>query len=339
MLATAEQVAFDGAFGQAGDRGDLGNRQFFKVVQGQEHALHRWQRLDRGMQLALVFALRMGGLQVVAVTDVVEQGHAVSILSRFSQRNTLALQMAARNRVSDLPDPRFQWTVEAVLVQATMRAKEGLLAQLAGIFRMANHALDHVPTQTLVLTHQLFERTRAIGEHGFDKPAVKVRIGIHPSSDTPGAGSVASLGQKTFYGQAATGRATAVSLSLNGKYKRTASHHPHKGFPMNFELLIPITFFICITYAIKVVMDARVRKQLVSSNGSPELVQSIMANDESNRRLSSLRWGITMVALAIGFGIVQGAGWTEVNPGVIALLVGALGLGNLAFYMLSRKLG
>lgn len=108
---------------------------------------------------------------------------------------------------------------------------------------------------------------------------------------------------------------------------------------MNFELLIPITFFICITYAIKVVMDARVRKQLVSSNGSPELVQSIMANDESNRRLSSLRWGITMVALAIGFGIVQGAGWTEVNPGVIALLVGALGLGNLAFYMLSRKLG
>ncbi len=108
---------------------------------------------------------------------------------------------------------------------------------------------------------------------------------------------------------------------------------------MNFELLIPITLFICITYAIKAVMDARVRKQLVSSNGSPELVHSIMANDETNRRLSSLRWGITMVALAIGFGIVQGAGWTEINPGVIALLVGSLGLGNLAFYALSRKMG
>lgn len=108
---------------------------------------------------------------------------------------------------------------------------------------------------------------------------------------------------------------------------------------MDFALLVPVTLFICITYAIKAVMDARVRKQLVSSNGSPELVHSIMANDETNRRLSSLRWGITMVALAIGFGIVQGAGWTEVNPGVIALLVGALGLGNLAFYAVSRKLG
>ncbi len=107
---------------------------------------------------------------------------------------------------------------------------------------------------------------------------------------------------------------------------------------MDFALLVPVTLFICITYAIKAVMDARVRKQLVSSNGSPELVQSIMANDETNRRLSSLRWGITLVALAIAFGIVQGAGWTEINPGVFALLIGSLGLGNLAFYALSRKL-
>ena len=108
---------------------------------------------------------------------------------------------------------------------------------------------------------------------------------------------------------------------------------------MDVAILVPIALFICITYAIKAVVDARVRKQLVSSNGSPELVQSIMASDETNRRLSSLRWGITMVALAIGFGIVQGAGWTEVNPGVIALLIGSLGIGNLAFYALSRKLG
>lgn len=108
---------------------------------------------------------------------------------------------------------------------------------------------------------------------------------------------------------------------------------------MDYALLVPVTLFICITYAIKAVMDARVRKQLVSSNGSPELVQSIMATDETNRRLSSLRWGITMVALAIGFAVVQGAGWSEINPGVIAVLIGALGLGNLGFYALSRKLG
>jgi hypothetical protein len=108
---------------------------------------------------------------------------------------------------------------------------------------------------------------------------------------------------------------------------------------MNFELLIPVTLFVCIAYAIKAVVDARVRKQLVSSNGSPELVASILRADETNRRLSSLRWGITLVMLALGFGIVEAAGWQEVTPGVIAVLVGAVGLGNLASFAAARKLG
>ena len=108
---------------------------------------------------------------------------------------------------------------------------------------------------------------------------------------------------------------------------------------MNFDLLIPVTLFVCIAYSIKAVVDARVRKQLVSSNGSPELVANILKGDETNRRLSSLRWGITMVALALGFGIVEAAGWQDVTPGVIAVLVGALGLGNLASFAASRKLG
>ena len=108
---------------------------------------------------------------------------------------------------------------------------------------------------------------------------------------------------------------------------------------MNFELLIPISLFACIAYSIKAVVDARVRKQLVTSNGAPDLVRSILEGDETNRRLSSLRWGITLVALALGFGIVEAAGWQDITPGVIAVLVGAIGLGNLASFAASRKLG
>ena len=108
---------------------------------------------------------------------------------------------------------------------------------------------------------------------------------------------------------------------------------------MEAGLLVPITLFAAIAYSIKAVVDARVRKQLVSSNGSPELVASILRGDESNRRLSSLRWGITLVALALGFGIVEAAGWQDISPGVIAVLVGAIGLGNLASFAAARKLG
>lgn len=107
---------------------------------------------------------------------------------------------------------------------------------------------------------------------------------------------------------------------------------------MNFELLIPITLFVCIAYSIKAVVDARVRKQLVASNGDPSLVRSILEGDETARRLASLRWGITLLALALGFGIVDLRGWQEITPGVIAVLVGALGLGNLVFFAVSRKL-
>ena len=107
---------------------------------------------------------------------------------------------------------------------------------------------------------------------------------------------------------------------------------------MNFEPLIPVTLFLCITYSIKAVVDARVRKQMVASNGDPSLVRGILEGEEAARRLSSLRWGITMLALALGFGIVEGRGWEEITPGAIAVLVGALGLGNLVFFAVSRKL-
>lgn len=108
---------------------------------------------------------------------------------------------------------------------------------------------------------------------------------------------------------------------------------------MDYALFVPICLFAAIAYSIKAVVDARVRKQLVASNGAPDLVRSILASDESNRRLSSLRWGITLVALALGFGIVEAAGWQDITPGVIAVLIGAIGLGNLASFAASRKLG
>jgi len=107
---------------------------------------------------------------------------------------------------------------------------------------------------------------------------------------------------------------------------------------MNFEVLIPVTFFICIVYAIKVVVDARVRRQMVAVGGSEELVRSVLQSEELRRRHSSLHWGVVLVALAIGFGLIQAFGWQDLNPGMVAVLAGATGLGNLVFYAIARKL-
>lgn len=104
-------------------------------------------------------------------------------------------------------------------------------------------------------------------------------------------------------------------------------------------ILVPITLFVCIAYAIKVVVDAHVRRKIVESNGSQELVRSILEGDESRRRHSSLRWGVVMVALAIGLGLMEAFGWDEPSPGVFALLIGATGLGNLVYYFAARRMG
>ena len=106
---------------------------------------------------------------------------------------------------------------------------------------------------------------------------------------------------------------------------------------MNFEVLIPISLFVAIAYTIKVIADMLVRRRLVESNGSEDLVRTMLAGEAERARTGSLRWGIVMVALAVGFGLVEAGGWDDLTPGVAAILLGATGLGNLAFYALARR--
>lgn len=107
---------------------------------------------------------------------------------------------------------------------------------------------------------------------------------------------------------------------------------------MNFDLLIPITLFACIAYSIKAVVDAYTRRRIIESRGSEELVRSLLEGEATRRRQSSLHWGCVLVALAVGFGLVELLGTERVTPATIALLLGATGLGNLAYYILERRL-
>ena len=107
---------------------------------------------------------------------------------------------------------------------------------------------------------------------------------------------------------------------------------------MNAGVLIPITLFLCVTYAIKALLDARTRAKLIAANGSEEMIRTLMQNEEQQHRHTSLRWGIVLTALAVGFGLVEYFGWDDVTPGAIAMLLGATGVGNLVFYSIARNL-
>lgn len=106
---------------------------------------------------------------------------------------------------------------------------------------------------------------------------------------------------------------------------------------MDLEFLIPIVLFVCIYLAIKAVVDGYARRKLVQSSGSEDMLRTLIDGEETRRRQASLRWGVILVVLAVGFGLLEAFDWKEPSPGLFAILLGATGLGNLAAYYLARK--
>ena len=112
---------------------------------------------------------------------------------------------------------------------------------------------------------------------------------------------------------------------------------------MESQALVPIALFVCltfgITYAIKLLVGARVRVRMLQATDSKELIEAIVHSEERVRRGASLRWGIVTATEALAFGAIQIAGWSTITPGVVAVLLGAFGVGSLLYFFLSRRLG
>ena len=102
--------------------------------------------------------------------------------------------------------------------------------------------------------------------------------------------------------------------------------------------LVPIVMFVCMTFVIKLIVDARMRYLLLRGGVSEQLLGSILLGEEQQRRHASLRWGVILVAVGAGFALIHLLGWREITAGAIAVLAIATGLGNLAVYALTRRL-
>jgi hypothetical protein len=102
--------------------------------------------------------------------------------------------------------------------------------------------------------------------------------------------------------------------------------------------LVPIVLFVCIAFAIKAVLDARVRGKLIAANSSEELIRSMLVSEQQRRRYDSLHWGVVLICLAVGFALIEAFDWKDATPGAIAVLLGASGVGELMFYIVARKI-
>jgi hypothetical protein len=106
---------------------------------------------------------------------------------------------------------------------------------------------------------------------------------------------------------------------------------------MEFGLLVPITAFICIVMAIKIIVEARLRGRLADTNASQDLVKSMLIADEQARRLSALKWGLVLTLIGLAFGLISALHLDSNNPGTWGLLIGAAGVGMLAYHAIANR--
>ena len=106
---------------------------------------------------------------------------------------------------------------------------------------------------------------------------------------------------------------------------------------MDKSIIVPIGLFVSVVYTIKLLVDARMR-WLFFQGGAPETVEALYQGEERVRRQGSLRWGLVLCSLAAGLAVASVAGWPPLALPSIAVLLGALGVGNLAAFFAARML-
>ncbi|MBK8069481.1 MAG: hypothetical protein IPK27_18215 [Rhodanobacteraceae bacterium] len=133
------------------------------------------------------------------------------------------------------------------------------------------------------------------------------------------------------------GNATAcvgsVSISATGQFR------PGRLEEISMEWLIPIVLFVCIVVAIHIIMDGRVRRRIAESGASEDLVRTMLAADERNRAVSSLKWGLVLVLVGIAFGLIDLLNLRQDDPATFGIVIAAAGLGMLGFHMLAARKG
>ena len=107
---------------------------------------------------------------------------------------------------------------------------------------------------------------------------------------------------------------------------------------MDKNIILPLALFLCVTYAIRIVVDAYSRRKLFQIQGPREDIALVLENEAAARRQNSLRWGLVLLAIGIGFGLLEAFNLRDVSAGMFAILLGMTGLGHLVYFFLARHL-
>jgi hypothetical protein len=107
---------------------------------------------------------------------------------------------------------------------------------------------------------------------------------------------------------------------------------------MDHEILIPISFFVSLTFMVKFIVDNRARKLMIEKGAKAENIQQAFADHGKTQALASMKWG--MVLTAVGIAIFLGRMFSpfdfEENTIALMLLLGGLAL--ILYYAIAARI-
>ncbi len=105
---------------------------------------------------------------------------------------------------------------------------------------------------------------------------------------------------------------------------------------MDKNIVVPALLFLCLTYAFKLLLDARMR-YLLFKVGSAEAVSALIAGEQALRRQSQLQGGLMAFGLSLGLAAVAVMDLPPLSAATLSVLLGSLGVAKLAAYWLDQR--
>lgn len=105
---------------------------------------------------------------------------------------------------------------------------------------------------------------------------------------------------------------------------------------MDKNIVVPALLFLCVTYAFKLLIDARLRWLLMRS-GSPETVAALLAGEQRLRQGETLRAGLSMLGLAAGLALVAAFDWPPLSAATFSVLLAGVGAAQVLSHVLLKR--
>jgi len=103
-----------------------------------------------------------------------------------------------------------------------------------------------------------------------------------------------------------------------------------------FEVFIPIAFFLAVAMIVKIITDNRTRQKLIDKGMVDEKVKFLFLKGQEEP-MTSLKWGLVLIAIGIGLTLNMLFPSIAESPASIGIMFLFAGVAFIGYYMIIKN--